>query len=50
MSQLSINISTDLLGQIFLELFQFKPGHFFGDTLYEPLTRALIFLLKQHIS
>ena len=30
MSQLSKNISTDLLGQIFLELFQFKTR----DTLY----------------
>ena len=34
MFQLYKNIQTDFLGQIFLELFQFKPRSLFWDTPY----------------
>ena len=37
MFQLYKNIQTDFLGQIFLELFQFKTRSLFWDTLYIPV-------------
>ena len=40
MLQLYKNIQTDFLGQIFLELFQFKTRSLFWDTQYVPLHKA----------
>ena len=49
MFQLYKNIQTDFLGQIFLELFQFKTRSLFGDTQYVSLKLSFYqFSKNQH--
>ena len=46
MFQLYKNIQTYFLGQIFLELFQFKLGHFFGTPIsYQEYAQFFMYIL-----